>query len=246
MSALMYRPVCDTCGPLSKFDSNDEAMSYGERHYVVSGHDTRVETVEQDSDPEILLWQDKYREADRAYIRANEEAHRQRERAASLDGMAARLADNVTAAEKEAARLRANHVATLARDFSLWLNGTYPPNLDAEAVHWRRVLKVAEEAGEVREAMGAWVQENPRKPAGSVEDVIKELADCVGAALGAIEHLTGHEGRSLDIATDRVRFVCERVGVRDRREPEDKAYCRSCGVVVSSNHVHDDGAGVSA
>lgn len=104
-------------------------------------------------------------------------------------------------------------IADMARQFSLWLNGTYPPNLDTEALHWRRVRKVSEEAGEVEEALGAWFHENPRKPAGTVEDVIKELADCIGAALGAIEHLTGHEGRSLEIATERVRFVCERVGV---------------------------------
>lgn len=110
--------------------------------------------------------------------------------------------------------MTAADIAWMARDFSLWLNGTYPAGLDPETVHWRRVLKVAEEAGEVREAMGGWVQENPRKPAGSVEDVIAELADCIGAALGAIEHLTGHEGRSLDIAAERVRHVCERVGVR--------------------------------
>jgi hypothetical protein len=124
--------------------------------------------------------------------------------------------DAVAVADQETAELRAEVEALpqMARDFSLWLNGTYPPDLDTEALHWRRVSKVSEEAGEVREALGAWFGENPRKDRGTVDDVIKELADCVGAALGAIEHLTGHEGRSLDIATERVRFVCERVGVR--------------------------------
>lgn len=102
----------------------------------------------------------------------------------------------------------------MVRDFSLWLNSTYPSDLAEESVHWRRVTKVTEEAGEVREAMGQWVGENPRKERVPVERVIEELADCVGAALGAIEHLTGHEGRSLDIAAERLRFVCERVGVR--------------------------------
>jgi hypothetical protein len=101
----------------------------------------------------------------------------------------------------------------MAREFSLWLNGTYPSSLCAEAVHWRRTSKVAEEAGEVREAMGAWVGENPRKPQGTVDGVIAELADCVVSALGAIEHLTGHEGRSLEIATERARYVCKRAGL---------------------------------
>jgi hypothetical protein len=110
-----------------------------------------------------------------------------------------------------------DHIALMARDFSLWLNSTYPEGLCEEAVFWRRVGKISEEAGEVREASGAYWQENPRKPAGPVDDVIKELADCVGAALGAIEHLTGHRGRSLDIATERVRYVCDRVGVQPAR-----------------------------
>jgi hypothetical protein len=101
----------------------------------------------------------------------------------------------------------------MARDFSLWLDASYPDCLDPEAWMRRRVLKVCEESGEVHEAVGAYWGENPRKPRGPIEDVIKELADCAGAALGAIEHLTGHEGRSLDIVTERVREVCERVGI---------------------------------
>lgn len=104
-------------------------------------------------------------------------------------------------------------IAVMARNFSLWLNSTYPADLSEETVFWRRVGKISEEAGEVREASGAYWHENPRKPKGPLEDVIKELSDCVGAALGAIEHLTGHEGRSLEIVAQRIREVCERVGV---------------------------------
>ena len=142
-------------------------------------------------------------------------ARRGRELRAALSSAASGRAGLAVPAQPEAGSdaPEGSGISDMARRFSLWLNGTYPPDLDPEAVHWRRVLKVAEEAGEVREAMGAWVQENPRKDAGSVEDVIKELADCVGAALGAIEHLTEHQGRSLQIATERVQFVCERVGV---------------------------------
>jgi NTP pyrophosphatase (non-canonical NTP hydrolase) len=104
-------------------------------------------------------------------------------------------------------------VADYAAAFSRWLDSTYPADLDRETWMRRRVTKVCEEAGEVHEAVGAYWGENPRKPRGPIEDVLKELADCAGAALGAIEHLTGHEGRSLDIVTERVREVCERVGV---------------------------------
>jgi hypothetical protein len=97
--------------------------------------------------------------------------------------------------------------------FSQWLDSTYPPDLDPETWMRRRVLKVGEEAGEVSEALGMFWGENPRKDRAPIEDVLKELADCVGAAMGAIEHLTGNQGRSLSIVEDRVRFVCERVGV---------------------------------
>jgi NTP pyrophosphatase (non-canonical NTP hydrolase) len=97
--------------------------------------------------------------------------------------------------------------------FSQWLDSTYPADLDPEAHMRRRVTKVCEEAGEVHEAVGALWGENPRKPRGSLDDVIKELADCAGAALGAIEHLTGHQGHSVAIVTERVREVCDRVGL---------------------------------
>ncbi|GAC1521630.1 MAG: hypothetical protein NVS3B1_06050 [Marmoricola sp.] len=118
-------------------------------------------------------------------------------------------------------------LAAMARNFSLWLNSTYPPDLDPEAWMRRRVLKVCEEAGEVHEAVGAFWAENPRKPQGPLADVIKELADCAGAALGAIEHLTGHAGRSLDIVTERVREVCQRVGIEvvERSCPHGDVTC---------------------
>lgn len=104
-------------------------------------------------------------------------------------------------------------VAALACAFSRWLDATYPPDLDPEAWVRRRVTKVCEEAGEVHAAVGAYYGENPRKPLGTIDDVITELADCAGAALGAIEHLTGHRGLSLDIVTARVREVCLRAGL---------------------------------
>ena len=127
----------------------------------------------------------------------------------------AHLRRDLKATSKEPQSLEVDGIAEMARDFSQWLNSTYPTVLSEEAVFWRRVGKIHEEAGEVREASGAYWHENPRKSKGSVDDVIKELADCVGASLGAIEHLTGHEGRSLEIATTRFRYVCARVGVRD-------------------------------
>jgi len=51
-----------------------------------------------------------------------------------------------------------------------------------------RVAKVQEEAGEAIAAMIAYQHVNPRKPAGSIDDVIDELADVALTALCAIEH----------------------------------------------------------
>jgi NTP pyrophosphatase (non-canonical NTP hydrolase) len=71
-----------------------------------------------------------------------------------------------------------------------------------------RVAKVQEEAGEVMEAMIAYQHVNPRKPAGPLDDVIKELADLALTALGAIEHF-GYDGEAE--LFERVRFVYERL-----------------------------------
>jgi NTP pyrophosphatase (non-canonical NTP hydrolase) len=69
-----------------------------------------------------------------------------------------------------------------------------------EAIDRRRIDKLAEEVGEVVEAYGGYVGENPRKGVThSLSDVLAELLDVAACALGAYEHLTDHKGSSLDM-----------------------------------------------
>lgn len=51
-----------------------------------------------------------------------------------------------------------------------------------------RVAKLAEESGEAMQALIAYHHANPRKPAGSLDDVIKELCDVALTAKVAIEN----------------------------------------------------------
>jgi NTP pyrophosphatase (non-canonical NTP hydrolase) len=97
---------------------------------------------------------------------------------------------------------------------SEWLDGSYPEDLDPETLRWRRCAKVCEEAGEVIQAIGGVSGENPRKGVThTVDDLIGELLDVAVAALGAVEHLTGARGRSLDLMSDKVRYVINRAGL---------------------------------
>lgn len=50
-----------------------------------------------------------------------------------------------------------------------------------------RVAKIVEEAGEAMQALIAYHHTNPRKPSGSIEDVIKELCDVALTAKVAVE-----------------------------------------------------------
>lgn len=78
--------------------------------------------------------------------------------------------------------------------FSAMLDGTYPTDAPPDLVHWWRCAKVAEESGEVIQALLAAAGENPRKARGDLAAVEKELLDVAFAALGAIAHLHGNEG----------------------------------------------------
>lgn len=97
---------------------------------------------------------------------------------------------------------------------SQMLDDSYSPALDPEAWRWRRCLKVAEEVGEVTEALLGLSGENPRKGVThTLGDVRTELLDVALAALGAVAHLDGNTGdpiRSLEL---RAEFVRERLAV---------------------------------
>lgn len=99
---------------------------------------------------------------------------------------------------------------------SLWINDhNATRNPSEEATMWSRCMKVGEEAGEVQEALRAYLGENPRKPRGTLDDVVEELLDTAVAALAAVEHLCGHSGASLELLENKVGFVYERAGLDD-------------------------------
>jgi len=83
-----------------------------------------------------------------------------------------------------------------------------------ETAHWRRVSKVAAEAGEAIDALGGWVGENPRKgQTHTLADVLYELLDVATAALGAYEHLTGHKAGALGALDRHIVHVGTRAGL---------------------------------
>lgn len=100
---------------------------------------------------------------------------------------------------------------------SRWIDGS-PSYVDChpETVMWRRVTKVCEEAGEVVDALGGMVGENPRKGVTHTrDDLIGELLDTAISALAAVEHLTGNEGESWGLLCDKIERVCDRAGITE-------------------------------
>lgn len=85
---------------------------------------------------------------------------------------------------------------------------------DPEAVTWGRLAKLAEEQGEVIEAFIGATGQNPRKGVThTIADVRKELFDVAITALGAIEHLDGHQGNALRDLDATIVSVATRAGL---------------------------------
>lgn len=82
---------------------------------------------------------------------------------------------------------------------SIMLDESYEGRgLCAEAVDRRRFDKLIEELGEVGQAYGGMVGENPRKGVtNGLDKVLEELLDVAACALGAYEHFDGHKGAAL-------------------------------------------------
>jgi NTP pyrophosphatase (non-canonical NTP hydrolase) len=79
---------------------------------------------------------------------------------------------------------------------------------DEEAVLWGRVAKLTEECGEAMAALIGFTGQNPRKGfTHSRDDVTEELLDVAVTALGAIEHVRGHDGRALAELVDKINRV---------------------------------------
>lgn len=82
---------------------------------------------------------------------------------------------------------------------------------DPEARTWGRLAKITEEAGEVVAAFIGLTGQNPRKGVTHTEqDVADELLDVAVTALGAYEHLQGHQGTALDALLVKIRLVAAR------------------------------------
>lgn len=108
-------------------------------------------------------------------------------------------------------------VAATLVAFSRWINASYPAALDREARLWRRVTKVGEESGEVQNALRGYLGENPRKgQTHDLGDVIGELLDTAGAALGAVEDLTGEQGLCVAMLANHLEESAARVGLGPR------------------------------
>lgn len=92
---------------------------------------------------------------------------------------------------------------------SMWID--HSPNyldVDPEARDWRRIQKVVQETGEAFEAFCGSLGENPRKGfTHSRADVTRELMDSALAALGAVEHFNGNDGRTLELFLEHIQRV---------------------------------------
>lgn len=118
-------------------------------------------------------------------------------------------------------------IDNLAREISDLLNASYAPDADRELVLWRRLTKVSEEAGEVQDALRGWVGENPRKGVTHTRsDVITELLDCAGAALGSVAHLlTEEEPAITDLLRERLEFVASRLRPEEKPPTTEPCAC---------------------
>lgn len=109
--------------------------------------------------------------------------------------------------------LSRERVAQALVNVSVWVDEANTDR-DPEALSWHRVTKIAEETGEVIEAMIGWTGGNPRKGVShTIHDVIKESLDTAMAALGAVEHLTGNQGDALDMLDTHILAIAKRAGV---------------------------------
>jgi NTP pyrophosphatase (non-canonical NTP hydrolase) len=92
-------------------------------------------------------------------------------------------------------------MARTVRDLSRWIDTqNLAQGRELEALTWGRLAKLQEEAGEVIAAYIGVTGQNPRKGVTHQRgDVIKELADVVITGLAAIEHMTGNQGKSMQV-----------------------------------------------
>ena len=82
---------------------------------------------------------------------------------------------------------------------------------DPEAILWGRVAKVGEEAGEVMTELAGVTGQNPRKGVYSTKAKLREeLLDLAVTALGAVEHLDGHQADAIPDMLDKIHRTWQR------------------------------------
>lgn len=117
----------------------------------------------------------------------------------------------------DAARPAPSPLTALSRqvaDLSRWIDEGNRDR-DPEAATWARLAKITEEAGEVVAAQIGATGQNPRKGVThSPADVEEELLDVALTALAALEHVRGHDERSLDLLADKLARTLDRAGLR--------------------------------
>lgn len=80
------------------------------------------------------------------------------------------------------------------------------------AQDWGRIAKLMEEVGEVADAYIGATGQNPRKGIyGSMDDVLKELADVAFTAICAIQHFTKNPTQTKDTMERRARELKGRI-----------------------------------
>lgn len=96
---------------------------------------------------------------------------------------------------------------------SKWLDGALSGR-DLEAITLHRLIKVAEEGGEVVSAFIGYSGSNPRKGVtNGLDKVLDELLDVAVTVLGAYEHLDGHRGHARAELDRKIIAVATRAGL---------------------------------
>lgn len=107
--------------------------------------------------------------------------------------------------------------AEMLAHLSDWIDEANSTKSPAMQVYERTIVKLAEEVGEVGNALIGIYGQNPRKGFYSGrEQLVKELLDVALTALGAVEHLHKNCGSALQHLNDHIAVVHERAFNADR------------------------------
>lgn len=99
------------------------------------------------------------------------------------------------------------------RKLSVWIDN-HNSNKSSYTQLWERVGKVGEEFGECIGALIGFAGQNPRKGVThNLQDIEDELLDVAVTALGAVEHIRGNNGTSVNALKVHLEELIKRAGV---------------------------------